>query len=615
MFNGANIMNMSAFSLAPTPTSVDIWVGADSGGQNTDSATANYRNVIDASHISQSATRITIQVKASSTTPLTISDSAVGPLNGTGAGTLSMTPITWNGGSASITVPANTIATSDPINYTLSNSVNQVIAIYSTARNFRLANESSPGADQLYIGSATSDLSQSTSGVGFSANGTSLAVSKITSLTPASFRYTYREPTATNPVVLWENGNRLSFQANSASVEAVAASWYWDGSYLYIHASDGSNVATNGKIYEVGTRSFTFYDHGHSYIVYDSIDSVHTQGDLSTVGGVECTGSNNIYQNFSSHDHVRHTFTFYIGCQSSVAQNATLYNSDSTNVAHYGATTFSNTLQNSSLYQTPLWGTGLLGGQQGGEIVMHGGSTNFTVQNNAIHDAYMSVQSGGGWVQSYDSGTSGLKLYRNQFYGVDSGGISLTGVTNPDIAYNTFVITNLATATLNLMLSLQGTTGATFYNNTVYGGNGQPCILSASSSSIRIENNIFYGCYTFESVDASSSATTISDYNDFFSNGGSFGTWVGANTAGFPDWRAATGQDSHSLNSDPQFTNPANNNFSLQSTSPVISSGINLGASYQNAVLPSSSWPSAVVLASQKINSSNWEMGAYLYVP
>ena len=53
---------------------------------------------------------------------------------------------------------------------------------------------------------------------------------------------------------------------NSAlSVDQTAGSWYYDGTYLYMHASDGSNVSTNGKTYTYVTASspsYTTWDNG-----------------------------------------------------------------------------------------------------------------------------------------------------------------------------------------------------------------------------------------------------------------------------------------------------------------------------------------------------------------
>ena len=63
------------------------------------------------------------------------------------------------------------------------------------------------------------------------------------------YYYTYQVASAYCDAIT-ENGAVLTAQSSIANVEANAGSWYWDGTYVYIHASGGSNPATNGKTYQ-----------------------------------------------------------------------------------------------------------------------------------------------------------------------------------------------------------------------------------------------------------------------------------------------------------------------------------------------------------------------------
>jgi hypothetical protein len=72
-----------------------------------------------------------------------------------------------------------------------------------------------------------------------------------------------------------------------------------------------------------------------------------------------------------------------------------------------------------------------------------------------------------------------------------------------------------------------------------------------------------------------------------------------------------SGQDSHSVNADPQFNNPSSNDFTLMPSSPAIGAGVNLGSQYQFDLLPGSSWPNAVQTGSQS-SSGAWDIGAYV---
>ena len=79
--------------------------------------------------------------------------------------------------------------------------------------------------------------------------------------------YAYREALGATPVAVWENDNLVGLSNNPLGVDQTANSWYYDGTYLYIHASDGSNPATNGKTYSYVTASspgYTAWDNGQT---------------------------------------------------------------------------------------------------------------------------------------------------------------------------------------------------------------------------------------------------------------------------------------------------------------------------------------------------------------
>jgi hypothetical protein len=132
-------------------------------------------------------------------------------------------------------------------------------------------------------------------------------------------------------------------------------------------------------------------------------------------------------------------------------------------------------------------------------------------------------------------------------------------------------------------------------NNSVYiGGSGvtgtsgtSVAFLSAASSVTRsFRNNIFqnarsnasgtakhYAIYMGIGVSDLSGLTI--DYNDYYvsGTGGVFGLFNGADRADLAAWKAAVGQDAHSLSADPQFKTPEGSsvtgNLHLQSTSPA----------------------------------------------
>jgi len=56
-------------------------------------------------------------------------------------------------------------------------------------------------------------------------------------------------------------------------------------------------------------------------------------------------------------------------------------------------------------------------------------------------------------------------------------------------------------------------------------------------------------------------------------------SYDGKDYASFEDYAKATGDDPHSVFSDPKFIDPVRNNFHLQQNSPALSNGANLGPS------------------------------------
>jgi hypothetical protein len=88
-----------------------------------------------------------------------------------------------------------------------------------------------------------------------------------------------------------------------------------------------------------------------------------------------------------------------------------------------------------------------------------------------------------------------------------------------------------------------------------------------------------------------------------------------ANFAGFVSAATAAGASagSNSFTLNPLFTDAANGNLTLRSGSPCLDSGINLGASYDDALKSDSVWPQAVHTLSQDACGAGWERGIYAY--
>ena len=78
-------------------------------------------------------------------------------------------------------------------------------------------------------------------------------------------------------------------------------------------------------------------------------------------------------------------------------------------------------------------------------------------------------------------------------------------------------------------------------------------------------------------------------------------------------WEAAYGGTTYSVEKDPAMTDPASGDFTLTAQSPCIDSGANLGATYDDAIKPGSTWPDGVVTDDQDYDG-RWDIGAYRYL-
>ena len=613
IIKGSTLLVTSGYTLAPN-TSTNIFSLGDSGTSSTDSATRNWREQVSHLDITASATTITITVKASATASLNITGAGIGPA-ATAPNASSITRITWGGGNNGTTVVAGTSATSDQISYSLSNSTDQMVTIYTTARNveyFSNVNET------LWSNFSAPDQSQSATVSGYSSGGNSV-IASIASIQVTQF--TYRNTLGSAPVAAWENGSLLKSVASAAAVETTAGSWYYDGTYLYLHASDGSNVSSNGKSYTYVTSSspsYTSWDNGKSWLVFDSIDQAETYNtSSSTLGGLYLTGSNSVVKNLSAHDTFRHPITIYVGAANNTIANVTAYNSYGTSpIAIYGAGTTGNTVQKSTFYNDTSLSSAYVATGVWGVVVAHGGSAGNTVDSCLLYSTAASAAGFG--ILVGDSGTT-LTASHNLIYGTYAYGVNVGSGGGAGLASGSTLtfFSNLLdiSQSNNIGLLFTGSTGNIVYNNTIYGpANTNAAISQASTSTATlVKNNIFWtGAYA--TVDASSETSTAYDYNDYFSASGTPFSW-GGTAYNFANWKTNSSQDSHSLNSDPKLTNAGSRNFSLLAGSPAIDAGTNLGSTYQLALSPSSSWPNGVTLLNQNSFGAGWEIGAFVFPP
>jgi Pentaxin family. len=168
--------------------------------------------------------------------------------------------------------------------------------------------------------------------------------------------------------------------------------------------------------------------------------------------------------------------------------------------------------------------------------------------------------------------------------------------------------------------------GNNILNNTIYGGwwGIENSNEGGASDTGLSNNNIFHNNIAINAVknnfyadlggnnDGLQGSGNIYDHNAFGVQSSGFVHW-GADMNTYSALESAYGSVMNNLQTNPLLTNPAGNNFTLQSTSPAINVGVNLGLTHDLGLAPVSVWPSSVVTMSQSGNGSGWEIGAYVY--
>jgi len=167
----------------------------------------------------------------------------------------------------------------------------------------------------------------------------------------------------------------------------------------------------------------------------------------------------------------------------------------------------------------------------------------------------------------------------------------------------------------------------TYYNNTLY-GNSVGLYVSGgwAQDAIYIRDNIFKnniatGNTTRQLLAKWGGENTgtvgignIYDHNSFGLASANFIEWgEGVYKSTYSAWETAYGGTTNSVQTDPLLTNPGANFFTLQSTSPAINGGTNLGDTYKLGLHPNSVWSSSVNTLDQTLYGTGWEMGAYVY--
>ena len=443
---------------------------------------------------------------------------------------------------------------------------------------------------------------------------------------------------AVNDVATWVdvyNGNSgntsqtfSSTNTGLQNVTAIAGSWYVAGSTLYVHLADGSDPNTH--TFEGTQRKYGVLMQGVNNVTVQDIDVEHVQ--RSGIASVPYPNDNGQY--FTG-DSITVRYCHVYNYADLVADKLAMQGHFNGLVG--GILIRENGQYAPHLVVSPLVGFNTVGtmdiyfanradGRQAG-IYLTGVDGGGSANNVIVKRNYVSTVNGEGIVYSvldlyYNAGqpilnnggainsnelvnnqgnlffggtTGGLvaynKIHHSYAQGIQSGGGSVSSTGIPQ-TFEFNVIFHLGKGASGVGYNgfdCNGNmTDGYWMNNTVYDVNSNSFTVEGGCTTPHVHNNIFdqnalaFPAYTtLNPSDLFYAVNPSSQPNADFSNN----LWLpGSNTS-----RAYTGStktytcstwfsgwpDSYSQCIDPQFVNPAQNDYHIQSTSPAVGAGVN----------------------------------------
>jgi hypothetical protein len=223
-----------------------------------------------------------------------------------------------------------------------------------------------------------------------------------------------------------------------------------------------------------------------------------------------------------------------------------------------------------TVYNITSFGNPAYGNEYAADGIYVDGGTRITIERNRVHHVDFGIE-----VASEHAGRSSSHVIvrNNLVYLGNSAGISIGGYS----------------------AGVGGTDHATIVGNTLFRndqadtGEGELQVQYHTSDNVFANNLVYAGSagLLLYAYTGDTPAPIVLDDNLFYSDagaGGSSWVWLGTEYASFANYRAASGQDAHSLFAAPQFTDPAVPDLRPLTGSPAIDAGSNPGAAIVGAI-------------------------------
>lgn len=412
------------------------------------------------------------------------------------------------------------------------------------------------------------------------------------------------------PDTIWLDGTNIT-QGRAGSLNDRQWDWADNDSLgfstVYLR-DDSGDPDGRGVLVESAARDCVVYALRSNYLLFENLEFRHTNHHGNGIGLMHFDACTNVtVRNCTIHDVVAYGIRFLgAGSAHHTVQHNVLYNALS--VYEYSCLVGVYQTNTATISQNMI--RHALGAYAVG-VTAQGGSTGVTVEGNEICDC------NGDHIYLCDS-ASGNTVRYNYIHDGKGLGVTLRARANNNDVYGNVILE--VDGSIGLSDVEGSVTNAHIYGNTCCNeshAHYRGLSIDGRHSNIRIENNIVWTHDEYALwVDAAAASAVTSDYNCFYNTSSlrlihwgeaDYVTWA------FGKYQKSSGQDAHSFNRDPRFTNMTGGDYSLQVDSPCVGTGTNLDHAYRG-LDPNSVWPDGVKSLDQNSSGTGWEMGAYAYI-
>jgi len=425
----------------------------------------------------------------------------------------------------------------------------------------------------------------------------------------------WKTTVTTQPNIVYFNGTRGTLVAAKANITAEF-NWFWASNVLYVWSppnSDPGTYYTNPGI-EVGNRGRVAQTNNQSYITFDGLtfrdaneiaDNVINVGSTSVTGivmqnctiergvavGIELKGSTTAASVTINTCTIQNNGTWgilvdYAYTTATISNNVIMGNGLRSVTDNNEYSGIEGLLGNINIFRNTIYGNTPNGCKDGGNlgtychaIYVHASTVASNIYSNIIHDnAY-----GDGVKVRGSANVYWNNIYRNAGSGIEFGGNGATNVVYQ--AYGNIIYNNNSDGQNDGIVEQAkgaGTIGLVIENNTIYQNgstNQQEVKVADDVTSLMMKNNIIYATATRRSFWAVSQSGTVAiNYNLHWRADGDPSIYYNGAQKTWVQWQAL-GYDTHGVNGDPLLASASTSDFSLQSTSPCINAGTDVGLS------------------------------------